>query len=137
MADWAGFRVEVRGEEPSPRLSAQAENTLFSIARDALSNVVKHAQARNVTVEFEALPDRITLCIADDGVGFDPAQISASRDRRGWGQHIMAERALSVGGHCHVRARPSQGTRVTVEMPRETSPSPRTNLDQRPQTAAG
>jgi PAS domain S-box-containing protein len=128
MADWAGLRVEVRGEEPAPRLSAAAESTLFSIARDALSNVVKHAQARNVTVEFEALPDRVTLYIADDGVGFDPDQAPGSRDRGGWGLHIMAERALSVGGHCHIQAGPGQGTRVTVEMPREASSGPSTIL---------
>jgi signal transduction histidine kinase len=124
LADWAGLQVEVRGGEPDPRLPAQAENTLFSIARDALGNVVKHAQARNVTVEFVALPDRVFLCITDDGVGFDPAEIPASSDRRGWGLLIMAERALSVGGQCEIQARPGQGTRLTVEIPRQAPPRP-------------
>lgn len=66
-------------------------------------------------------PDCVRLSIGDDGVGFEPIQVSASRGRHGWGLGIMAERAAAVAGRFRIEARPGHGTRVKVEVPRATA----------------
>ena len=118
FASWAGISVTVYGEEPVPRLAAPAENALFRIAQEALTNVCKHAQATQVTVMVTADEEAVSLVIADDGSGFDPAQLTTLDERRGWGLMTMAERAEAVGGFCRIESRPQQGTRVIVEIAR-------------------
>ncbi len=111
-----GIAVTVRGEEPSRPLTARVESALFRIAQESLSNIAKHAQATQVTVTLEADDERVRMCVADDGIGFDPAQANKGSDRRGWGLLIMAERAEAVGGRCCVESQPGHGARVTVEV---------------------
>ncbi len=115
---WEGISVTVHGEEPVPRLAAPAENALFRIAQEALTNVCKHAQATQVTVTVTADDEAVSLVIADDGVGFDPAQLTTLDGRRGWGLAIMSERAEAAGGHYRIESRPQHGTRVIVEVAR-------------------
>jgi signal transduction histidine kinase len=114
----AGLPVEVRGQEKAPRLPSATETVLFRIAQEALTNVVKHAQATRATVTVEETADRVRLTIADDGVGFDPAALPPLREPRGWGLLTMQERAEAVGGRFRVEAAPGQGTRVVVEVSR-------------------
>jgi two-component system NarL family sensor kinase len=90
---------------------------LFRIAQEALTNVSRHAQAKRVIVTEEVHNSTIRLTVADDGIGFDPA-INQSEGYRFWGLMTMAERALAVGGHCHVESQPGRGTRVIVEVSR-------------------
>jgi signal transduction histidine kinase len=118
FASWSGVSVTVHGEEPIPRLAAPAENALFRIAQEALTNVCKHARATQVTVTVTADDESVCLVIADDGVGCDPAQLTTLDGRRGWGLITMAERAEAVGGFCRIESRPQQGTRVIVEVAR-------------------
>jgi signal transduction histidine kinase len=123
---WCGERVaartdlavNVQGEEPDPRLTVLVEIALFRIAQEALTNVVKHAQATQVTVAVElpaVKPATVRLVVADDGVGFDLARRA---ERRGWGLITMTERAEAVGGRCCVESSPGAGTQVVVEVPR-------------------
>jgi len=108
----------VRGEEPSPRLPRSAEIALFRIAQEVLTNVAKHAQAREVTLIVEATAEQGRLTIADDGVGFDPATVRPSGERPRWGLITMRERAVAIGGSLRVESRQGSGTRVIVEVPR-------------------
>jgi signal transduction histidine kinase len=118
FASWTGVSVIVHGKEPVPRLDTLAENALFRIAQEALTNVCKHAQATQVTVTVTADDEAVSLVVADDGVGFDPAQLTTLDGRRGWGLVIMTERAEAVGGSCRIESRPQHGTRVIVEVAR-------------------
>jgi len=118
FASWTGASVTVHGEEPVPRLAVPAENALFRIAQEALTNVCKHAQATQVTVTVTADDEAVSLVVADDGVGFDPAQLATMDGRRGWGLVLMSERAEAVGGHYRIESRPQHGTRVIVEVAR-------------------
>ena len=72
----------MRGEEPAPRLNPPLENALFRIAQEALTNVVKHAQATQVTVTVEADNEMVRLVIADDGIGFEAAHSTQIGDGR-------------------------------------------------------
>jgi len=111
-----GIAVSVEGEESGRRLPAHMENALFRIAQEALTNVAKHAQATNVTVQVELGSKFLRQTISDNGVGFDPATASAGSDR-GWGLLTMSERAQALGGICHVDSIPGRGTQVVVEVP--------------------
>lgn len=110
--------IAVEGEDPVPRPAARAENALFRIAQEALTNVAKHAQATHVTVSVEADGKTLRLLVADDGIGFDPADLTRPGTGRGWGMLTMTERAEAVGGRCRIASVPGKGTQVVVEVPR-------------------
>jgi PAS domain S-box-containing protein len=117
VAAQANFEVVVQGEEPEPRLAAPVEHTLFRITQEALTNVVKHAQATQVTITLAEDNGTVRLIIADDGQGFGPSRPKPG-ERPGWGLLTMAERAEAVGGQCQIKSRPGQGTQVLVEVRR-------------------
>ena len=112
----AGLNVNVVGTDPTPRLAPSVERTLFRIVQEALNNVVKHAAAQRVTLSLDSQPGTFELSIADDGCGFDPAQLEQSDGHRGWGLMIMKERAESAGGKLRVGSAAGCGTRVVVEL---------------------
>jgi two-component system sensor histidine kinase UhpB len=115
-----GITVTMGGQEPSPRLAPQVELALFRIAQEALTNVIKHAQATKATVHLETDPDQDTvrLVVVDDGTGFDPARQAGPADRQSWGLIGMVERAEAVGAHCRIESASGQGTQVVVEVTR-------------------
>jgi len=111
----AGLPIAISGVEPSPRLAPVAEAALFRIAQEALTNVIKHADATRIELVLEGGAGRARLTIADDGRGFD-----FNGERRagtGWGFLTMQERVEAVGGFLQVDSAPGRGTRVVVEVP--------------------
>ena len=97
-----------------PRLSAEAGSELLNLVREGLSNAVRHGHARRISLDLMASADASTLEIADDGVGFDPAQVV------GAGHHGLANmraRASAIGGRLEIRSAPGEGTKVIVELP--------------------
>lgn len=113
-----GIKVTVRGEEESLRWPSSTESALFRIAQEALTNIARHAQATRATVSIETTDDRLRLVIADDGIGFDLAQVNIAADGQGWGLLSMSERAESIGGCCRIESFPQRGTQVIVEVAR-------------------
>jgi len=113
-----GIAITVQGEEPTPRLAPSVETALFRIVQEALTNVVKHAKATQVTITLEVNTATACLVIADNGAGFDLLRLTGPDGCHAWGLLSMTERAQAVGGYCHILSRPGQGTRVTVEVPR-------------------
>jgi signal transduction histidine kinase len=109
-------------EQGSPRrLSCAAEETLFRIAQEALTNAAKYARAGTVTVTLDTTPDVSRLIIADDGCGFDPSACRPPARGHGWGLMIMRERAAAIGGAFVVDSAPGRGTRVIVTLGDPTS----------------
>lgn len=117
FASRSGIGTQVRGEEPLPRLSPSVEIALFRIAQEAMTNVVKHAQATQVSVVLETEEHRVRLSIADDGVGIRTAQ-SLGANRQHWGLLGMEERAQAIGGRYRIESQPGGGTRIIVEVAR-------------------
>jgi signal transduction histidine kinase len=116
---WAsrtGIAIHVQGEELSPRLSPQAEVSLFRIAQEALNNVVKHAGAAEVVITVEEEKGTVRLVISDNGIGFDTSRTAAAGRGRGIGILNMSERAQSVGGRFTVESSPGKGTRAITEI---------------------
>jgi signal transduction histidine kinase len=96
------------------RLPTSVETALFRIVQEAVNNVLRHAQAEHVRVTLARDADRVELCVADDGQGFD-AQLPRS------GRHIglwsMRERVEQLGGQFEVRSVPGEGTTLTTVVP--------------------
>jgi signal transduction histidine kinase len=99
--------------EAAPRLSPLAEAQLVRIVQEALTNVRKHAAARQVRVNLAAEAGVLRVAIADDGRGF------AAPDNGRWrfGLSTMRERAESVGGGLSIQSVPEAGTTVEVWLP--------------------
>ncbi|WCM93889.1 cache domain-containing protein [Acidovorax sp. NCPPB 2350] len=100
---------------PPQPLPQEVTTALFRVAQEALTNVRKHAQARQVHVTLEFVGGGVQLEVRDDGRGFD-AQALQQDPHRGIGLRNMHERMEAVGGHLQVRAGPG-GTRVVAEVP--------------------
>lgn len=87
---------------------------LLSIAREALSNSVRHAGATHRSVSLTETDRFIRLRVADDGTGFDPGR----KRRRGHGLANMAARARTIGAQFTLDSTPDRGTSVTIDVPR-------------------
>ena len=106
----ANLRVNVEETDQLPVLPAAVEVAAYRIAQEALTNVVRHAHARNCTVRLSLL-DELRLEIADDGVGLQAEQ------HTGVGLLSMRVRATEVGGSCEIEPLPDHGTRVLARLP--------------------
>ncbi|MFQ5847256.1 MAG: HAMP domain-containing protein [Candidatus Methylomirabilales bacterium] len=97
-------------------LSPEAELQLIRIIQEALANVRKHAAARHARVRFELDGDHLLVTVADDGRGFDLAELPR-RTSQSFGFETMRERAESVAGSLQVQSQPGRGTSVVVRLP--------------------
>jgi signal transduction histidine kinase len=109
-----GVAVDVTGAQASWRLPREAEEALFRITQEALSNVAKYARASHAKVHVDTTSDTVYLIIQDDGCGFDPARVHEPNRESGWGLMIMRERASAVGAELRIESAPGRGTRVLV-----------------------
>ena len=87
---------------------------VVQLAREALSNVSRHAQAATCRVSLYLEGDGRVLEVDDDGRGFDPARVTGA----GQGLRNLRERAEGLGGRAQIHSTPGQGTRVRVTIPR-------------------
>jgi signal transduction histidine kinase len=109
----ASMQIEVDAHGV-PALSATVSSELLNIAREALSNVARHASATGVVLSLEAADGELRLEVADDGLGFDP---SAPRSEGHHGLNNMRRRAESLGGRLLVESGKGSGTRIIVSLP--------------------
>lgn len=98
------------------RLHPDRAEQLAQIAREALTNVVRHAQARQVCVHLEYGGGRIRLTISDDGIGL-PARSRLASGGNGQGLANMRKRAEFLQGELGLKSAPGQGTTVEVVIP--------------------
>ncbi len=108
-------------------LPLEAERACFRIVQEALANVARHSGAGRVQITLDSTEEGLTLTIADDGRGFDPA----TGENRGLGLRSMRERVEAMGGALMVHSAPGRGTQVIArcgrqpgaEGPREATPA--------------
>ncbi|MCC7451347.1 MAG: PAS domain S-box protein [Anaerolineae bacterium] len=96
-----------------PTLPPEAQVGLYRIAQEALNNIGKHAQAAQISLSLNHVGDGVTLCIQDNGRGFDPARVPANH----FGIRIMYERAEAINAALVVDSSPGRGTSITVRWP--------------------
>lgn len=90
--------------------------TVFRIVQEALTNVVRHADATEVTIDLLATVATLTLTVHDNGKGIDPALAEGPESLGLFG---MRERARLLGGSFRVQGEPGHGTTITVVVPRQ------------------
>jgi signal transduction histidine kinase len=108
----AGLKTSLKADLTA-RLPFALEEGLYHIAQEALNNSLKHAHARSVNVALRQNGPMVTLEVADDGVGFDPAQ--AYQEGK-MGLSDMDDHAEEIGGKLTVTSQPGQGTRIRVDV---------------------
>jgi signal transduction histidine kinase len=95
-------------------LKPEHEHELLRIAQEAVSNAVRHARPRTVSITMSEESGQLTLAVADDGVGMEQSpELSA---RQGFGLASMRQRASAIGGDWQIESEPGRGTRVSVRM---------------------
>ncbi len=102
------FQVACHFECPQPVLieDNNLATHLYRIAQEAVTNAVKHGQARQIKIGLSSAPGKIILAVDDDGVGFKPGQ----RASKGLGMRIMNHRASMIGGDFSVQKKAGGGT---------------------------
>ncbi len=111
--------VDFHVEGLPDRLPSNIEVAVFRITQEAISNVSKHADAKNVDIHLEFGGQEIAGRIEDDGQGFEPATEGAtSSNGSGFGLQGMRERAVLLGGALDVASTRGRGTTVTFKIPR-------------------
>jgi signal transduction histidine kinase len=103
-------RVLVEGEVD---LAPGLEEELYGIAQEALNNALKHARASKIVLSVRMVDKSVILEIADDGQGFDLAEVQV---KGGLGLISMQERAEKIGGQLDIDSAPGEGTRVSVKV---------------------
>ena len=113
----SGMEVELDMRvSPSPPLGTVTSDHLYLIAQEALTNAVKHSNARSIRVEFALEPGTVYLCVTDDGRGIHPLKIKA-----GMGIQIMRHRARSVHAKLEIVHGKDGGTSVRCVQDRSLS----------------
>lgn len=110
-------RVEITGEARAQ--PPEFEVTLLRATQEALSNVGKHAEAREVTITVSYLDGQTILDVQDDGRGFDPREMlgrSPSPDG-GIGLQAMRERVARLSGSLSIETEPGRGSTLVVALP--------------------
>jgi len=113
FSETSGLSVDLEAQLGDERLPAEVETTLYRIVQEALTNVVKHAEATRVSILLVRRGGSTTAVIEDDGRGFDPATAPADR----LGLEGMRERVELHDGRLTVEAAPGSGTTLVVEVP--------------------
>ena len=115
-ARWGGFVPEVHVD---PGLVTGHEQLLFSVGRELIRNVARHAQADHLRAEVTRQGETIALVVSDDGRGFAHDLLHAAPLRGHIGLASMAERVDAVGGSFSIEGGPGSGTTIEVRLPVE------------------
>jgi signal transduction histidine kinase len=121
-----GIAVRVASSELPEPLPSGHQATLYRLLQGALSNVAKHARAREVKVALGGVRGAVlVLVIEDDGVGFD---VKRHATQGAFGLTAMRDRVQSLGGRLHVESRTAaggakSGTRIEIDLPLRAPPS--------------
>lgn len=115
-----GVPVQVRTSREHIAVPPAVQLVAYRTAQEALTNIVKHAQPRQVHVELADSEGMLTLEVSDDGRGMTPTQ----RDKpKAFGLKGLQERARTVGGWLDVSSQPGRGTSVVLSVPLSPTPT--------------
>jgi signal transduction histidine kinase len=112
------------------KLDGESQKSLYRLLQEALANATKHSGATLVKIELCRTSNGLDLMVSDNGSGFDPQQVLASRASQnqvsanplalasgGMGLENMRERLSQLGGNLLVESAPGQGTRIKATLP--------------------
>jgi PAS domain S-box-containing protein len=118
QAQRTGIAVHLTAESLEVRLPSELTTGCFRVVQEALTNVVRHARAQNVWIEFRQGDDDVELVIRDDGVGFDTETVRHRAARsESVGLFGIQERVKFLHGRTDIRSQPGQGTTIRAWFP--------------------
>ena len=94
-------------------LPLRVEAGVYRMAQEALTNVMRHAEAQHVCLRLETVPHRLRLVVEDDGIGFDPGEVGAGH----YGLIGLSERAKLLCGALKIASCPGEGTCLEIAIP--------------------
>ncbi|MFQ5829947.1 MAG: GAF domain-containing sensor histidine kinase [Candidatus Methylomirabilia bacterium] len=115
MAERTGLAITV--DAPVRRVSTAAETAVYRVVQEALTNAVRHAQAKTVRVEVREEGSVIRVAVRDDGRGFDVGATLAGRGNGGLGLIGMRERVEALGGELSIVSGPGKGAELSITIP--------------------
>jgi two-component system sensor histidine kinase UhpB len=110
LGEQTGMPIEAAFDEDLPHISSDEEIVVYRVAQEALTNVLRHAEAGSAQVTLGRVDGSLQLCVSDDGAGIHGAP-------SGGGVTGMRERAMLVGGELTIAPAGARGTRVTLDIP--------------------
>ena len=113
FAQQTGIDVDFGAALGGERLPGEVETALYRIVQESLTNIVKHAHARRVSIALTRMQHSVKAVVEDDGRGFDPENIREA----GFGLVGMQERLSLLGGRLHIESRPGAGTTIAADVP--------------------
>lgn len=118
LAERAGWNAHLEARLKDERMPAEIETVCFRVVQEALTNVMRHAQATQVQIKLYQSTEGLELVILDNGVGFD---VSAARQRAAQGGSLgllgIPERVGLVGGRVSIFSTPGQGSEIRATFP--------------------
>lgn len=114
------MKIQTESEigEMNHLFSLEEQTNIYRIFQEALTNIVKHAQARLISITVKRLKDTISLVVEDDGRGFEVEKVlEETSTERGLGLTAMEERIRLLRGNMDIRSRRGKGTRLTFSIP--------------------
>ena len=119
-----GLTINFTGSLPANHVAPEIETACFRIVQEAVTNVIRHARAKTVWVDFQQKTgDQVSLAVRDDGEGFDPSLALARWDSNSrLGLAGMQERVKLLGGKIDIQSRGGHGTQIVVSF--QTDPMP-------------
>jgi signal transduction histidine kinase len=109
IANRAGLQIAVRVDEQEP-VPSEVHFVLYRVVQEALNNIARHALASKVEIYFNSDASQIELTIQDDGMGFDPTDVSTNH----LGLSIMKDRVEKIGGTIETISQKGAGTLIKV-----------------------
>ena len=113
FAEQSDIRVDFHSALGETRLPSEVETTLYRLVQESLTNIVKHANAHNISVSIAPRGSTVAAVIEDDGAGFDQRSVGGE----GVGLLGMRERLSFVDGRLEIESRPGAGTTIVAEVP--------------------
>lgn len=111
-----GLRVKTSVKGETARIGETAQIVLFKCVHELLTNIVKHAQARQATIAIEQGNGVVRLTVSDNGRGFDTAELErTANDVHTFGLFSVRERMKYLGGRFEILSSPGRGTTATLE----------------------
>lgn len=93
------------------KLAPDVEQCIFRVAQESLENIVRHAEARHISIQLKREDPRLVLTISDDGQGFDPAQVDAQKH---FGLKGLHERVEMFSGELQIHSQAGKGTTIRL-----------------------
>ena len=113
-----GIKINFFNKNVPKRFDQAKELAIYRIVQEALTNIVKHAKAKNVFVNLSKRGNAIFLSVEDDGIGFDQEEaMKISKGKGPLGLIIMRERAIQLNGELTIESQVGKGANLLMEMP--------------------